>query len=135
MSYSTDMASLLAKQLSRFVTLNPHQLAGQVANLDFWLAEIRHALTVIDGYGVRFIRMEGGQEQYVATHNTTISELEPAGPRERTPPLPRRISDRELRQARRALTDATRQFLERCRLAGLIPEPQLSAALDELGNE
>ena len=37
MSFSTDVAKLVADQLSRFVTLNPHQLAGQVANLDFWL--------------------------------------------------------------------------------------------------
>jgi len=129
------MAQLVANQLSRFVTLNPHQLAGQVANLDFWLAEIRHVLAVIDGYGVRFTRMEGGQEQYVATHHTTISEFEPAGPRERRPPLPRRISDWELRRARRELTDAARRFLERCQQDRLLSEPQLSAALEDLGIE
>src|SRR5262245_54650355 len=127
------MAQLVANQLSRFVTLNPHQLAGQVANLDFWLAEIRHALAVIDGYGVRFVRMEAGQQHYVATHNTTISDLEPVGPRERRPPLPRRIPDRELRKALRGLTDAARRFLERCRQDRLISEPQLSAALEGVG--
>ena len=37
MSFSTDVAKLVADQLSRFVTLNPHPLAGQVANLDFRL--------------------------------------------------------------------------------------------------
>ena len=37
MSYSSDIASILAEQLARFVTLNPHQLAGHVPNLDFWL--------------------------------------------------------------------------------------------------
>ena len=51
MSFSTDMAKLVADQLSRFVTLRPHQLAGQAANLDFWLAQVRHALGGIDGYG------------------------------------------------------------------------------------
>src|SRR3954471_14676429 len=85
-SCSTDMAKLVAEQLSRFVTLNPHQLAGQVANLDFWLAEVRHALAAIEGYGMRFVRMEAAQEQYVAAHGTTLSEVGPAGPTKRRPP-------------------------------------------------
>ena len=67
MSFSTDMAKLVADQLSRFVTLRPHQLAGQAANLDFWLAQVRHALSVIDGYGVRFIRLHAAQEQHVTS--------------------------------------------------------------------
>src|SRR5262245_28135841 len=70
-SFSTDMAKLVADQLSRFVTLNRHQLAGQVANLDFWLAQVRHALAVIEGYGSRFVRMHAAQEQYVTQHGTT----------------------------------------------------------------
>jgi hypothetical protein len=101
MSFSTDMAALVANQLARFVTLNRHQLAGQAANLDFWLAQVRHALAVIDGYGVRFVRMYGAQEQYVAAHGTT--ELIPGGdcPIERKASPPRRIPDRELRKAER----------------------------------
>src|SRR5262245_8635016 len=83
MSFSTDMAELVASQLSRFVTLNRHQLSGQVANLAFWLAQVRHSLAVIDGYGVRFLRMEAAQEQYVVADGTTVSEVTPTGPAER----------------------------------------------------
>jgi crotonobetainyl-CoA:carnitine CoA-transferase CaiB-like acyl-CoA transferase len=133
MSFSTDMAELVANQLSRFVTLNRHQLAGQVANLDFWLAQVRHALEVIDGYSARFVRMDAAQEHYVATHRTTTSEVGPTGPRERTPPPPRRIPDRELQKARRALVEAARRFLERCRQDGLISESQLATAFEGLG--
>jgi hypothetical protein len=129
------MAELVANQLSRFVTLNPHQLAGQVANLDFWLSQVRHALEVMDGYGVRFVRMDAAQKQYVATHETTLSEIGPAGVTARRPPPPRRIPDRELQKARRALVDATCRFLERCRYDGLITESQLSAELKRLGVE
>src|SRR5262245_3963038 len=118
MSFSTDVAKLVSDQLSRFVTLNPHQLAGQVENLDFWLAEVRHALAVIDGYGVRFVRLHAAQERYVATHRVTVSEVEAHGVSERAPPAVRRIPDRELRQARRALVEATTRFLERCRDEG-----------------
>ena len=51
MSFSTDIAELVANQLSRFVTLNRHQLAGQAANLEFWVVQVRLALDTIDGYG------------------------------------------------------------------------------------
>ncbi len=54
MPYSSDIARILTDQLAKFVTLNRHQLAGQVANLDFWLDEVRHAIHVIDDYGPRF---------------------------------------------------------------------------------
>jgi hypothetical protein len=129
------MAKLVADQLSRFVTLNPHQLAGQVANLDFWLNQVRHALEAIDGYGVRFVRMEGAQKQYVLAHGTTLSELGPCGPEERRPAPPRRIPDRELQKARRALVEAAQRFLERCRHDEVISESQYSQALGELGIE
>jgi hypothetical protein len=132
MSFSTDMAKLVTDQLSRFVTLRPHQLAGQAANLDFWLAQVRHALGGIDGYGVRFVRMEGEQQQYVAAHDTRLSEVGPAGVEERMPPSPRRIPDRELRQARRALVEAVARFLERCRAEGLVADAVVSAALAEI---
>lgn len=39
MSHSTDRAALIAGQLERLARQNAHQLAGQVANLDFWIAE------------------------------------------------------------------------------------------------
>ena len=58
MSFSTKLAKLVADQLARFVTLNRHQLAGQVANLDFWLDQVRHGLAVVDGYGRRFQRLK-----------------------------------------------------------------------------
>jgi hypothetical protein len=62
MSYSSQIADLLAAQLTKFVTLHRHQLAGQAANLDFWLVEIRHSLAMIDGYRERFERMKAAQE-------------------------------------------------------------------------
>jgi hypothetical protein len=133
MAFSTDLAELVATQLTRFVTLNPHQLAGQVANLDFWLAQVRNALDTIDGYGVRFIQMDAAQEQYVTIYNTTVSVVTPTDPEERRPAPPRRIPDRELQMARRALVAATRQFLERCHVEALISNVQFAEALQNLG--
>jgi hypothetical protein len=43
MAYSSDITKTLTLQIRKFVTLNRHQLAGQVANLDFWVGKrLRH---------------------------------------------------------------------------------------------
>jgi hypothetical protein len=101
-----------------------------VANLDFWLDQVRHALAVIDGYGVRFVRMQGAQEHHVAQHGTRQFALgaEDYTPQTR-PARPRRVPDRELRQARRELVEAAGRFLERCRAEGLVADAVASAAL------
>ena len=58
MSYSTELAKILTNNLTRFATLNVHQLAGHAANLDFWLAEARRCIEIIDGYATRFATMK-----------------------------------------------------------------------------
>ena len=135
-SFSSDLANLVADQLSRFVTLNRHQLAGQVANLDFWLAQVRHALAVIDGYGVRFVRMSGAQEHYVVQHGTTefVLGAEDYSPKT-SPARPHRVPERELQKSRRALVEVTSRLLERCRRDELITAAQFSDACRELGVE
>jgi hypothetical protein len=135
MSFSTDLAGLVAGQLTKFATLNRHQLAGQLANLDFWLEQARHALAVIDGYGVRFVKLHAAQEQHVTRHDTR--EFSPSvdySAEHRAAP-PRRIPDRLLQKARRALTEALTGFLKRCRREGLISEARLEAARECLGIE
>jgi hypothetical protein len=131
MSFSEDLSKLVADQLARFVTLNPHQLAGHAANLDFWLDQARHALGVIDGYEARFRQLKSGQEAYVAEHRTTIhfrGDPDVKG----SPPPPRRVPDTARREARLAVTESTYRFLIRCYQDGLIPEPRLRAACDGL---
>jgi len=135
MSFSTDIADLVAMQLSRLTTLNRHQLAGQVANLDFWLGEVQHALAVIDGYGVRFTQMHAAQEQYVNSHGTTEFDLDYDWDTKRRASPPRRVSGHELAKARRNLTQAASRFLERCRSEGLLSEDQFSSAMESLGME
>lgn len=133
MAYPSDVANLVTVQLTRFVTLNRHQLAGQVANLDFWIAEVRHALDVIDGYGVRFVRLSMNQEHFQKTHGTNESRTGPDSiPHAYTQPV-KRIPDRELQQARRHLTDAAFQFLSRCFREDLISEEQFAGVCEQLG--
>lgn len=135
MSFSTDLAKLVADQLSRFVTLNRHQLAGQAGNLDFWLAQVRHALAVIDGYGTRYDRLRAGQDQYVAAHGTVEFDLGTEFPGEQKASPPRRTPRHEIEKARRELTAAAERFLDRCRREGLVSESAWSTARRDLGLE
>jgi hypothetical protein len=125
MSFSENMAKVVADQLARFVTLNRHQLAGHMANLDFWVAQARHALEVIDGYEDRSRRLKSAQDRYVAEHQIQTFGPDPDihGP----PDSLRRVAHGALREARRSLTEATYRFLIRCCNDGLIPESQLRA--------
>jgi hypothetical protein len=122
MAYSSDITKTLAVQITKFVTLNRHQLAGHVANLDFWLAEVRHCLDVIDGYDRRFEQMKTGQTKHITEHGTVEFSLHDPCCTQRTASPPRRVSGAELADARRDLCDATYRFLIRCFNDGLINE-------------
>lgn len=130
------MANLVAHQLSRFVTLNRHQLAGQVANLDFWMAQVRHCQQVIDGYGERFSRLKDAQAKHTKEHHTDEFMLDdPYDEAEQSPypTPPRRVSHVEMRDARRSVCDAAYHFLVRCFNEGFITEKALRSTCDELG--
>jgi hypothetical protein len=75
MAYSTDIARILADQITRFASLNRHQLVGHVANLGFWMTEVRHCLDVIDGYGPRFEQMRAAPMKHVSEHGTVEFSL------------------------------------------------------------
>jgi len=60
-SYSIERAALIADQLERLATQNLHQLAGQAANLIFWISEAAHAIRTIDEYPARFRRLREAQ--------------------------------------------------------------------------
>jgi hypothetical protein len=135
MAYSSEIARVLTEQLARLTTLNRHQLAGQVANLDFWLSEIRHHLEVISGYGARFERLKAAQKKHTIEHRVVEIPLGPADSWFGTPmaQLPKRVPDTELNDARTALTETTYRFLIRCWNEGLIEEPDVRKACDSLG--
>jgi hypothetical protein len=127
MSYSEHVAKVVADQLERFVTLNRHQLDGHVANLDFWIAEARHALEVIDGYPERFRRQKDRQTEQKtkvpSPFDPDVTSL---------PGPPRRLPDASLRNARRSVVDATYRFLMRLCNDGLIPEARLRSICSDL---
>ena len=133
MAYLTDISKVLGDQLTKFATLNRHQLAGQVANLDFWCDELRHCLEVLDGYKPRFERMKAAQARYATEHETIEFALDdPCCIRGPVPP-PRRIDYREINQTRQSICEAMYRFLVRCHNESLIDEAMFQKTVDEFG--
>lgn len=118
MSFSTDLAKVVSKQITKFITLNQAQLAGQVANLDFWTTQVRHCLSVIDGYDKRFRQMCKAQRKSVGYNR---------GAQEWGKTLVK-VPDDELLEARNALCVATHRFLVKCYRMGLITPDEFKAA-------
>jgi hypothetical protein len=125
------MAKLVADQVSRFVTLNRYQLAGQVANLDFWMAQVRHCLGVVDGYGRRFRLQQEAQQRHVAEFHTIEFDLDDPCCTQGKPAPPRKVPDRDLKRARVALTEATRRLLIRCHRAGFLDAAAFRKACED----
>ena len=133
-AYTIELADLLTAQLSRFVTLNAHQLAGHVANLDFWSQEVAHCLEVIDQYSARFELLKQAQQAHVKEHRTAEFDLSDIyGTSARPPRRPRSISHQERAESRTKLCDVFYRFVVRCHSSGLIDEATVRMQCDRHG--
>lgn len=138
MSYSIERAALIANQLERLATQNPHQLAGQASNLDFWVAEAAHAIATLDDYPSRFRKLRDAQVGWVNAHGTKVSgycphchgacELGPV-----TPGPPRRIPSEDIAAARDAVRLGVRRYLLRLYRAHFVEEDAVRRACAGLG--
>jgi hypothetical protein len=138
MAYSIDRAVILADQLERFAHSNVHQLAGQIANLDFWLDEAVHSLRVIEDYPPRFRRLRDAQVAWVEAHGTKVSGYCPIGMggcelRPSKPEPPSRIPSEQMAEARSRVQRSAYRFLLRSYRAGLLDEAAVRAACDRIG--
>lgn len=127
-AYSLAITEQLAAQLERFIKLNPHQLAGHVANLEFWSSEVGHCLQVLDQYTARFDQLAAAQRKYVDEHHTVQFSLRDKYlDSAQAPTSPRRIPDGDRRAARSSLCESFYRFIVRCRSAGLIDDARARA--------
>jgi hypothetical protein len=137
MSYSIAKAALIADQLSRLSTQHAHQLAGQLSNLTFWMAEAAAAVAVIDDYPARFRRLRDAQVAWVKSRDVKVPiycpvcrgecEFSPA-----TPAAPQRIPSEELSAARDQVRRAAAQLLLRLHRASLLELSELERYAEEL---
>ena len=139
MVYTRDLGALLAAQLERLATSNAHQLAGQFANLSFWLAETEHVLATIDDYPLRFRRLRDAQVAWVTAHGTmTLGPCAQCGGGRcelgsSTPPPPTRTSSADMDRARAAVHRGCYRLLIRYHRLALLDEAALQAGCDRIG--
>jgi len=112
MSYTTTIADALIETLSRISGLPAFQLAGHVPNLDFWMAEVRHVVGVIDGYQERFANMSVAQAAFGADH---VNQKEQRERHEHDyQPLTPAISPAAADRLKRRCVQAANRLIDRC---------------------
>ncbi|MEX0642038.1 MAG: hypothetical protein WD468_05025 [Pirellulales bacterium] len=144
MAYTIDIADVVANNVGKFASLNAYQLAGHIANLEFWQAQVKHALAVIDGYDRRQSVRIRSQQQHIGKHDTRIFNAEemrnsrefPDDPSESlSSAAPDRytIGKEELKAKRREVADAFYYFVRRCNSEGLLSKTIAKQALEYCG--
>lgn len=131
--YVTNAARALSHELVKYARHRRHQLVGALANLDFWVAEMRHCLSLIDSYSWRFDRLKEAQDKFVLEHKVVEFDAKnPAGSKSDVAP-PLRVRDRDLMKVRRRLCLVFYRFLVRCHAKKLLNEATLRKECDSLG--
>lgn len=138
MIYTIRKANSVSEQLRKFTTGYAHHVAGQFANIGFWIAEVKVSLKTIDEYNKRFISMRDGQKKWVDFHGTVVFEFCPycGGKCELSngkPAPPIRTSSQDLKEARRKLVDSIYYFLLRCFQLKLLDVNTLKNLCDDIG--
>lgn len=138
MIYTIEKATQVADLLQKFTTGYSHHVAGQYANIDFWLNEILESLKTIDAYNTRFNTMKEAQKQWVKKHDTRVfdycsycrgkCEFDNGIP---SPPV--RASNIDLKEARKYVVDAMYYFLLRCYREGMLTEQELEEKYNIIG--
>lgn len=142
MAYTLDIADAVQATVGKFVTLNTYQVAGHVANLEFWKVQVKHALVMLDGYDERQRVREHAQREYIRTHDTRQffpgdlplhQDYPEHYPLHRAAPDRHRIDVATLQSRRREIADGFYRFLRRCHTEGLLSGELAKQILDECG--
>ncbi len=138
MIYTIEKANLIADQLKKFTTAYTYHVAGQFANIDFWINEVVQSLNIIDEHRIRFDNISKAQKEWADNHKVVIHyycpickgrcEFSDGKP---NPPKLRYKSDKS--EARRDLLDSAYFFLIRCYRIGLLSKEELKQKCDVIG--
>lgn len=141
MIYTEHRANLIAEQLRKFSDSYDYMLAGQFANIDFWMGEVIDALKIIDEHKYRFEQMYEAQKSWIEEHQTRVPNYCPycGGPCElddqhdKIPELPRNRYKSEKKKSRKELVNSAYKFLIRCYKIGLLDMEELEDLGEKIG--
>jgi hypothetical protein len=144
MPYTIEIADAVVRTIGKFVTLNNFQLAGHVANLEFWTEQVKSALQAIDGYPKRQRALEGAQKEYIKRHDTREVDAETLALHREFPndpcyvppvvaPNRNRIDSETIKAKRREVVDSFYRFICRCHREGILQSSEARRALGSCG--
>ena len=137
--YTIEKAELITAQLQRFSSGHSHHIAGQYANIMFWVSELEQSLKALDEYGSRFNSMRKAQEEWVEQQGTEVhnycaicqGRCEFCNGR---PPTPARMRNSTIQETRRKLSEAGYEFLLRCYRIDLVEKNELKDLCTRIGS-
>ena len=132
MAYIIERADSVASMLNKFTHSHAYQVAGQYANIEFWISETRQALASLSEYDNRFDRMVLAQREWIKSHDVVAGSYclmcegqckFGSGPQ--PPGKPKQIPLRDRNEASQNLKDAFYFFIVRCFRMHLVDERSL----------
>ncbi len=138
MIYTIEKATLITEQLRRLTSGYAHHVAGQFANLDFWLNEVQEAIKTLDQHRSRFDKMRELQKAWVEDHGTVVHDHCPICRgicefSDGRPSPPQNRYKNEIIETRRELIDSAYYFLVRCYRLGLLNDQTIKQKCDSIG--
>lgn len=113
-AYTETIATALTETLTRLSHLATSQLAGQIANVDFWAREVAHGRELLVQYDERFRRQKQAQKSYQEARGAYALQQYQSTSDLSGPPLKRGLKSARIKELDRELVDAFRAFLQRC---------------------
>lgn len=141
MIYTVEKANLVTKQLKKFTDSYSFIVAGQFANIDFWINEVESSILAIDKHKIRFQKMYEAQEIWIDKKNVKIPDYcyicdgicELSNEHYKKPDLPKQRAIKEKNDSRKELINATYYFLVRCFKLELLNEKLFQEYCNRIG--
>ncbi len=141
MIYTIERAKLITEQLRKFVDSYAYMVAGQFANIDFWIDETLNSISAIDQHNVRFEKMCEAQKEWIEEKNVRVPDYcyicngicELSEQHYKKPELPKQRAKNEKKEARKELVNSAYYFLVRCFKIGLLNEEELKGYCNQIG--
>lgn len=141
MIYTVERANLISKQLRKFTDSYAFMVAGQFANVDFWMNEVISATVALDEHKVRFNKMYDAQKDWIEVKKVRVPDYcyicngicELSHERYIKPELPKNKASVEKKESRKELIDSAYYFLVRCYNIGLINKEEIKRFCDKIG--
>ena len=141
MIYTLEKAVLVTKQLKKFTSSNDYMVAGQFANIDFWIHEVASAVKALDEHNIRFNKMNQAQKDWIEENDTRVPDYchicngicELSTEHYVKPELPKRRFNNDKKEIRKELVNAGYYFLIRCFKMKILNKEQINVFCNKIG--